>query len=249
MKAQNYRLAQIVLVLACLIPAPFWAAEPEGITVGRFSAMAPNGDISEWAPLKFKKIKSHTSYTLVSQPHETTVLRADSRASASGLIKKVNLPAHAYPWITWRWKVGNILEKGDVSKKSGDDYAARLYITFAKDPDDLSFFERTKLAAIKLFYGEAPPAAALAYVWGNRSAVGSMHPNPYTHRVQMIVVESGPAHVNQWRSVRRNIVEDFRLAFGTDPPPITAIAVMTDTDNTGEAATAWYGDITLTRRP
>jgi hypothetical protein len=62
----------------------------------------------------------------------------------------------------------------------------------------------------------------------------------------MIVVESGPAHVNQWRSARQNIVEDFRLAFGTDPPPITAIAVMTDTDNTGEKATAWYGDIALT---
>jgi hypothetical protein len=30
-------------------------------------------------------------------------------------------------------------------------------------------------------------------------------------------------------------------------PPITGIAIMTDTDNTGESVTAWYGDITLTQ--
>ena len=230
-------------------PAAFWAADPKGIAVGPFSAMAPDGEVTGWEPLTFEKIKSHTRYRLVAEHPGTTILRADSHASASGLVKKVTLSPDSAPWLTWRWKISNILEKGNVKEKSGDDYAARIYITFAENPDDLSFFERAKIAAIKLFYGQAPPSAALAYVWGNQSAVGSIHPNPYTSRVQMIVVESGPAHVNQWRSARRNIVEDFRLAFGTDPPPITAIAVMTDTDNTRESATAWYGDISLKKAP
>jgi hypothetical protein len=61
----------------------------------------------------------------------------------------------------------------------------------------------------------------------------------------MIVVESGPVHLNQWRSVRRDIVADFRRAFGDDPPRISGIAVMTDTDNTAASATAWYGDVVL----
>lgn len=47
--------------------------------------------------------------------------------------------------------------------------------------------------------------------------------------------------------VRRNIVDDYRRAFGEDPPHVGAIAIMTDTDNTGETATAWYGDIVATR--
>ena len=213
--------------------------------VGYFSAMTPGGEVADWASMTFKKIKAHTHYALVAEQGRT-VLRADSHASASGLVKKISLLPADYPWLSWSWKVSNTLEKGDVTKKTGDDYAARIYITFAEDPDTLSFFDRTKTAAIKLLYGKTPPSAALAYVWGNRSAVGSIHPNPYTDRVQMIVIESGPAHVNQWRSARRNIVEDFRAAFGTDPPPLTAIAVMTDTDNTGEAAMAWYGDIVLT---
>ena len=41
----------------------------------------------------------------------------------------------------------------------------------------------------------------------------------------------------------RNVLEDFRQAFGTDPPLITGVAIMTDTDNTGESATAYYGDL------
>lgn len=237
----------IGLAFVCLVPALLLGAEPEMLVLGRFSAMAPEGEVSEWEPLTFKKIKSHTRYTLVADLDGATVLKADSRASASGLVRRITLPADDYPWISWRWKVSNILKKGDVRKKAGDDYAARIYITFAEDPDGLSFIQRTKLAAAKLIYGEQPPSAALTYVWGNRAAVGSIHPNPYTNRVQMIVVDSGPAQVNQWRAVRRNIVADFRRAFGTQPPPITAVAVMTDTDNTAAAVTAWYGDITLSK--
>jgi len=225
--------------------ATIWGAKQRLFAVGRFSAMTAGGMVMDWQPMTFKKIESHTRYALVSDQGRT-VLRADSRASASGLIRKVRLIPADYPWLTWSWKVSNTLEKGDVRKKSGDDYAARIYVTFSENPDDLSFFERTKIAAIKLIYGEAPPTAALAYVWGNHAAAGSIHPNPYTNRVQMIVIESGSDHVDQWRRAQRNIVEDFRLAFGSIPPPISGIAVMTDTDNTGESVTAWYGDIALT---
>ncbi len=223
------------------------ASDSDVIIVGRFSEMAAGAPVSGWEPMTFDKIASHTRYTLV-EDHRQTVLRADSSASASGLAKKMDVDPTAYPVLTWNWKVSNILADGDVTKKSKDDYAARIYITFAEDPGQGSFFQRTKVAAIKMLYGKTPPSAALAYVWGNRAEVGSIHPNPYTDRVQMIVVESGPAHLNHWRSARRDVVNDFRRAFGTDPPRISGVAVMTDTDNTGQSATAWYGDIEFSRR-
>jgi len=59
----------------------------------------------------------------------------------------------------------------------------------------------------------------------------------------MIVVESGDEKTNRWVTQKRNLLEDYRNAFHTDPPPISSVAIMTDTDNTGEAATAFYGDI------
>ncbi len=76
-----------------------------------------------------------------------------------------------------------------------------------------------------------------------------MVPNPYTDRVQMIVVESGEAKVGQWVTESRNLYEDYQKAFGDDPPMISGVAVMTDTDNTGESAVAYFGDITFNALP
>jgi hypothetical protein len=59
----------------------------------------------------------------------------------------------------------------------------------------------------------------------------------------MIIVESGEEKLNQWVSEERNVTEDYQLAFEQDPPMISGVAIMTDTDNTGESATAYYGDI------
>jgi hypothetical protein len=59
----------------------------------------------------------------------------------------------------------------------------------------------------------------------------------------MFVVETGPSKLNQWVNEERNIFEDYKKAFGQEPSMISGIAIMTDTDNTGESATAYYGDI------
>jgi hypothetical protein len=59
----------------------------------------------------------------------------------------------------------------------------------------------------------------------------------------MIVVESGEIKLNQWVNEERNVYEDYKKAFGEESPMISGIAIMTDTDNTGESAVAYYGDI------
>lgn len=237
-----------LIFLVVLAPGGSHGSNSRVFAAGRFSDMIPGTEVSGWEPMIFHKIKAHTRYSL-EKDDGRTVLRADSRASASGLARRLAISPKDYPVITWKWKVSNTVAGADVTLKKGDDYAARIYITFAEDPKRLSFFQKAKIRAIEILYGKTPPSAALAYVWGTRAEVGSIHPNPYTDRVQMFIVESGPAHLNLWRSVRRNIVDDYQLAFGTDPPKISSIAVMTDTDNTGESATAWYGDIIFHRQP
>jgi hypothetical protein len=141
--------------------------------------------------------------------------------------------------------VDNILKKGDALTKEGDDYPARIYITFEYDPSKLSFFEKVKYETIKLLYGQYPPLGAINYIWESKAPVGTMVPNPYTDRVMMFVVESGSANVNQWANEERNIYEDYKKAFGEEPPMISGVAIMTNTDNTGELATAYYGEIVL----
>ncbi len=100
-----------------------------------------------------------------------------------------------------------------------------------------------KFEALRLYYGEYPPIAAINYVWDGRAARGEIVRNAYTSRVKMIVVESGSADLDRWIEERRDVAADYRNAFGADPPMISGVAIMTDTDNTGESAVAYYGDI------
>jgi len=224
---------------------------PAELRIGDFSAAEVGGDFpSPWQPLTFRKIDRHTNYQLVQDDDGVVVLQADADASASGLTREVNIDPAQYPIVEWRWKVAGVLDRGDVARKVGDDYPARLYITFAYDPAKVGLIERAKYRAAKLFYGKAPPSAAVNYLWASRAAVGTQVANAYTKRVQMFVLRSGAENAGRWQSESRNIYEDYRAAFGESPPRISGVAVMTDTDNTGERARAWFGDIVFkTRSP
>jgi len=232
-------------LLICFLTSPLkiHAQSQTVVEVGRFSA-ATVGDTlpPDWKPLTFKKIEKHTIYTLL-KDNSTAVVKAVAEASASGLTREIKINPKEYPVVQWRWKVTNILKKGDVHRKEGDDYPARIYITFEFDASKLGFFEKVKYETIKLLYGQYPPLGAINYIWESKAPVGTMVPNPYTNRVMMFVVESGPSKLNQWVNEERSIFEDYKKAFGQEPPMISGIAIMTDTDNTGESATAYYGDI------
>ena len=241
------KIKHIVLVLVLTISlsdfSPGFSAQSQKvIEVGPFSA-EPIGNVlpSQCKPLAFKKIEKHKDYTLVKD--DTVVVKAEAEASASGLTREIRIDPKEYPVVQWRWKVNNILKKGDVNRKDGDDYPARIYITFEYDSSKLSFFEKAKYEAVRLFYGQYPPLGAINYIWESKAPLGTMVPNPYTDRVMMIVVESGEEKLNQWVHEERNVYEDYKNAFGKDPTAISGVAIMTDTDNTGEKAIAYYGDI------
>jgi hypothetical protein len=174
-----------------------------------------------WSP---KIFHGTTRYAVVADG-SGHVLQADSQATASGLIYEREFNPHDWPVLVWRWKVAGIIEKGDARIKAGDDYAARVYVVFPH-----WFFPKTK---------------SLNYIWANRLPAGSLVPNPFTGNAMMLAIASGPEKVGQWQTVRRNIAEDYRRAFGTEPPETATIALMTDTDNTGGTATAWYDDLHL----
>ncbi len=213
------------------------------MVVGPFSSfMAGEAFPPGWEPMVFDKIENHTTYALVKEDG-VVVIKAHSSASSSGLIRRMHIDPMKYPVISWRWKTENLLKNADVTMKSGDDYPARIYITFAYDGSKLGFFEKTKFNAAKLIYGEYPPMAAINYIWDTKAPEETAIPNAYTDKVMMVVVESGDAGLNTWVEEKRNILEDYRRLFGQEPPMISGVAIMTDTDNTGEAATTFYGDI------
>jgi hypothetical protein len=206
-----------------------------------------SGTPGGWQPLTLKKIPRQTRYTLIEEAGEP-VIKAEAQASASGLIHRLETGARDYPILRWRWKIDNVLTKSDVTRKRGDDYPARVYVTFAYDPKRAGVAQRFAYETARLIHGEYPPHAGLNYIWDTRAPVGTVVPNAFTGRVRMIVVDSGPEHVGEWRVHERNIYEDYLQAFGEEPPAVSGVAIMTDTDNTGESATAYYGQISLSPR-
>jgi hypothetical protein len=175
-------------------------------------------------------------------------MRATAEASASGLIHRVDADPRETPVLRWRWKVENLISGADITRKQGDDYPARIYVAFAYDPSRASLAQRIKYGVARLIYGEYPPHSGLNYIWEGKASAGTIVSNPFTDNVRMIVVDSGPALLGQWVQHERNIRDDYRQAFGEEPPRISGIAIMTDTDGTGESATAYYGDIDLSAK-
>nr|WP_261977559.1 DUF3047 domain-containing protein [Marinobacter sp. F3R11] len=197
-----------------------------------------------WEPLEFPKIDQHSDYELA-QDDGVQVVKAQTSGGASGLIARLNVNPEGSLMLSWRWKVSNVFEKGDARKKSGDDYPARIYVAFEFQPDKAGFFERAKRKTVALLVGEELPGNALNYIWANTLPEGEFVPNPYTDKTVMVAVSSGSEKAGEWVSVERDIIADYREAFGENPPPVRGIAIMSDSDNTGEQATAWYGDISL----
>ncbi|BCS97367.1 hypothetical protein DSLASN_29990 [Desulfoluna limicola] len=229
------------VMVALLVSAPAFCDAP--FVVGPFSSGANGGAFPDgWEPLVFKKVTTHTQYTLEDEDG-SVVVNAVTDGGASGMIRRVGIDPEQWPVISWRWKVGNVYAKGDATTKKGDDYPARIYVAFAFEPDNASFTERLTFKAARAIHGEYPPVAVLNYIWANKTPKGTLLPNAYTGRAMMIAVQSGPDKAGTWITETRNILTDYKQAFGTTPPPISGVAIMTDADNTGESATAWYGDI------
>jgi hypothetical protein len=174
-------------------------------------------------------------------------LKAVSHASASGIYTEVDLDANEYPVITWEWKVANLIAKGDATTKKGDDFPVRVIVAFHYDPAQASVFKRVKYEVARLIYGRYPPGSALLYVWDNRLPIGTMLDNANASWAKMVILESGPSKVAQWVSERRNVSEDYAKAFGSNPPRLKFVGIMTDTDDTGEQAIAYYRHLSLNR--
>jgi hypothetical protein len=212
----------------------------------RFSEMTTIAD--GWEPLEFPNIEKHSSYRLLVEDG-VQVIKAETAGGASGLIARLNVQPQDSLILRWRWKVSNVFEKGDARSKSGDDYPARIYVAFEFQPGKAGFFERAKRKAVEVVFRETLPGNAINYIWANQLPVGEWVSNPYTDKTRMLAVSSGEEKAGDWISIERDIMADYRKAFGEEPPPIVGIAIMSDSDNTGEKASAWYGDIQLTLEP
>ncbi len=238
------------LAASALAWLPLPAHAQQTLFAMRYSALMPGAELPpDYVTHALSTKKRRTQYTLVEEEGRTA-LRARADASAAGIARRLYLDTRTLPLLSWSWKVTRLLQKSDIGTRAGDDYPARLYVTFDLDAGSLPLGARLELALARTLLGGDMPTAALCYVWDTHAPAGSIRPNAFTGRVRMVVVESGAARLGRWLAYERDVAVDYRSAFGAEPPAISGVAVSTDTDNTGETAESYYGDVAFrARRP
>jgi hypothetical protein len=229
------RVIQISLLLFLFVGTGF-GSDPNVLFRENFDSIA------QWEPLTFPKIEAHTSYTLVKEGGNS-ILKAESRASASAIVYRRTFNIYDHPRIRWRWKVDQLSDWGDPREKARDDYPIRVYVMFSYDPAQASLGDRLIYGVARTIYGKYPPHSTLNYVWTGHDVPERIIVSPYTEKARIVLLEKGMERVGQWVEESVHVLDDYRKAFGKDPPAVAGLAIMSDTDNTGKSTAAYIGFI------
>ncbi|MDZ7938124.1 MAG: DUF3047 domain-containing protein [Rhodoferax sp.] len=156
------------------------------------------------------------------------------------------------PWsLQWQWRLDQALPQADLRRKDGDDAPLKVCAMFDLPLERIPFLERNLLRIARSVSGEALPGATLCYVWDHQLAAGTKLANAYTARVRFMVLDSGEAALGQWVSHARDLQADFLASFGHESPtvpPLLAIVVGADTDNTGGSSLGFVSDLLLMKQ-
>lgn len=189
--------------------------------------------------------KTATDYRPVRYGGTHDAMEAQARASASLLRRALDLDPQEIGDIRFSWKVPMLVPAADMARRETEDAVVRIVLTFDGDRSRLSARDRALSELAQLMTGEPLPYATLMYVWCPTRVPGSVILNPRTDRIRKLVVESGPARLNQWLDYERDIRADFLEVFGEEPGRLLHVAIMSDGDNTGSEFRAWYGPVLI----
>ncbi len=217
----------LLFIIFLLLKGPISYAETELIFL-------KNGDIEAWQSEVFQGETHYQPYSL----GDRSVLQAVSRKSASGLFLKKRIDLIKTPYVNWSWLIKKKLPNLDERSKTGDDYAARIYVII----DGGLMAWRTK---------------SINYVWSSSQDVGEFWDNAYVGpKVKMIAVRGKNAKLSHWYKEKQNVYEDLITHFGDKGSDkanqkayryIDILALMTDTDNSQSSAETYYSDISFSK--
>ena len=207
---------RVSIALAAVLIALPAGADP--LVLGRFSS----GDTDGW---QVREFEGETRYRVV-ELDGRKMLEANSVSSASSLYLERKIDLSETPVLEWSWRIEKPPGVADERTRDGDDFAARVYVVAPGE-------------------GIFGLPLGISYVWAGQARVGEFWPNPFTSRVMMFALDSGKGAAGTWRTHKRDVRADFLRLFGRKVDRLEGIAIMTDSDNSGLSARAWYGDLAL----
>ena len=242
----------VVLPLACAVLAGCANLSGDS-TAGR----SPEADLQPFALRLLSTPASEPAWEVFALPGKRSApfeastvmgrpaLRVRADRSVSILRQRFANPAVNVGQLDFSWKIDSLPIGADMRDAQTEDSPVRVVLAFGGDRSRLSPRAHRLSELSRLITGEELPFATLSYVWSAHEPLETVILNPRTDRIRKLVVASGPTQLGQWLDYRRDVRADFVRAFGEEPGPLLAIALMTDTDNTESALQAWYGALHL----
>jgi hypothetical protein len=158
-------------------------------------------------------------------------LHMKSEGDGSTISKEMKVDVRQYPYLTWRWKALVLPKGADVRKSATDDQACQVYVTFPRFPT-------------------AVRSRIIGYIWDTTAPAGLVVPSQKTSTVNYVVVRSGPGEVGKWLAETRNVLEDFKRAFGDAPgEDAGVVSVGIDSNDVRDRAECVIGAIALKKQP
>lgn len=196
-------------------------------------------DAGAWHLITFP----HLSATRFTVTPEGVKVAADK--SSGLLVRRLN-PGVAAKTATWKWRVDVPVPATDLTRKGKDDRALAVHFWFAAEKKP-NFWARLG-GLVRNQRGLPTTGHALSYTWGGDAAIGAVLPNPFLKNDGAIIIlrpASEPTGV--WRSEAVNLAADYRRIFGADAPPLVAVALSGDSDDTGTMSVGWVKELTITQ--
>ena len=236
------RVLMSFLLMACAMAR---AVAPDPGVPCKSRDLAFDDKSAAWSHVPLSKLKRDTVYGVVQDGDRKAVLRATADRSASLFVTALKPALRTPMTISWDWKTDALIAGADNRDKAREDAPLRVLVAFDGEVATLPDAERKRFSRAKNLAQRRIPYAVLMYIWTDQVAVDTVIPSAHTSQVKMLAAASGPGGLGGWQSVRRNLADDYRKAYGAEPGPVLAVAVMTDTDNTGTKAVGSYAGIRI----
>jgi len=171
-------------------------------------------------------VKTGAAHLQLVRDSEQQALQIRSDQASFALQKKVRLALPALPWLVWQWKVTELPRGGDFRRSSTDDQAAQLIVAFSS-------------------------SRFLAYIWDSTAPKGTIAsaPAPLFKKIFAVVMQSGEQGLGNWITERRNLIEDYKQAYGDAPEVIEGIRIQINSQHTESRAESYWRSIALTAKP
>jgi len=204
-----------------LICAPMVRAEDSMVITDFSSPVGASGVPAGW---ELKEKYGKADFAVV-KDGDVAAGRFRSANTSFSLQKEVKVDLKQYPLLTWKWKVTKLPAGGDFRKSKTDDQAAQLFVAFSK----------TK---------------AIVYIWDTTAPAGLMEdtsPVPFM-TVKVVVLRSGKAELGKWIVESRNVYDDYKKLYGSEPPAVNGIRLQINSQHTGNSAESYFADVLFKRQ-